>query len=1233
MLNKTNIKFKKLFPFIFLTFLFIGSAVAQEVQRIDRYDLSPMHWVRFRARGVFDRSLVYSPVWNIGNTADSDLSPGHRLRWPGSEGLNYGEYFCFYVGALVQDMTMFQGKVVPPKEEWTGAQFPIVTDSYFRGEGPPENSQLSTDRTHQQMWQAKPGYYNDGIGGWVSGLDEDVNFNEELDFGEDLNFNDILDHHLEPPEGIIKYLAMSSDVRTWPEYWPAGSYIGDDRPIGSRKRGKRAGVWNGEYGEKTIADQESYYVMDDHENDHWNDWKVGYYWPMKNDDGTPDTTPWVKDGIAGAGIEVEGRGYAWFHPLAEDLLIILYRTRNYSDYVLDRVVTGIYADADIAGQSEYNKVDYIVAEYEYEGFGGRTDFDIMYQWHKFPETLGKKKKIGVFGFAFLESPGIDYNFKDDDADSLIDESMHNGIDDDGDWRGFSDVGLDRIGPGDPDYEGPDIGEGNGIWDTEDVNLNGALDRGEDVNHNDRLDYEPINDDVGIDGVGPGDNEYRGPDEDGSECNGFMELGEPNFDITDIDEADQAGLKHVYVYEVNNDLRSDRKYWDKYLRKEDQRVIDSDDDICFTFGARNVKLEQMKWERFCTAAIMGEDNEDIVRNKSIMQRIYNANYRFLTPPVQPTLISNVGDKKVQLYWDTAAEKSKDPFFGNDFEGYRVYKSTDPDFYDQKTITDAFGNILLFEPIAIYDKADGLKGPHPVPFPALGVHYDMGTDSGLRHSYKDTLVDNGRIYYYAVSAIDCGNDEDFFERGLVTFDHPMQAMPSESPFNIVVNRLGQVTYRDRNTAVAIPTQMAAGYIDPHVDTLCIKHISGFARGGKHNIEVFNRDHINLGCEYELTFQDDGWLNKLDSTYTHGLITGVKLVNITTDSVLFDLSDSTHQAFMNNIPPVLERTLYEGLHFDLSWPVPRRSDWWNDKHDQRYRGIEIITKNERGRETREWQRWVKSDCNIFAYTIQIRQEGFALPFDFEIRVKDHFGVDTSRTVTYQPFVGKVIEKIPLNFATWNVSDPYNPQKMKVKVYYDLGKESADKFPEMKGQIWDSTRVVIMFGPYYDKRGELQYQSSWEIRFNKDIHDSLRPVIPPIAGDIYRFRTVRNPNRNDVYRFKVEGGEWKKDLAHDRMKEIYVVPDPYVAFSSFESMYYLGGRASRKVEFVNLPPKCTIKIFTASGKHIRTIQHSAPVDYGRQSWDLTTEDGPEIAFGMYFFYVEAPGIGTKKGKFAVIK
>ena len=65
----------------------------------------------------------------------------------------------------------------------------------------------------------------------------------------------------------------------------------------------------------------------------------------------------------------------------------------------------------------------------------------------------------------------------------------------------------------------------------------------------------------------------------------------------------------------------------------------------------------------------------------------------------------------------------------------------------------------------------------------------------------------------------------------------------------------------------------------------------------------------------------------------------------------------------------------------------------------------------------------------------------------------------------------------------------------------------------------------------------------------------------------------------------------------------------------------------------ECKIRIYTVSGKLVTTLHHQATQDNGRESWDLTTRDGLEISYGLYFFHVDAPGIGQKLGKFAIIK
>ncbi|MBN1352027.1 hypothetical protein JXJ21_21675 [candidate division KSB1 bacterium] len=1229
---------------ISLLLMVVNNALAQQPVSGVQFDTHPMHWARYWARGLFDRNLIYCPIWNIGNLTDAALSPGQGMAWPGSQGNTFVGKANFYIASLVTDMSEFEGKVIP--ETWDGYQLPIVTDSYFYHVSVWTPPQLSVDATHQQVWAPIPGFYNDGKDGYIWGINEDVNGDGDLSPAEDINFNGILDYNLEPPLSIIKSMAISTDKRTWPEFWPGGSYINDTRPYFGRPprtvaAGLRKGRWNGEYKDGPIADQETLYRMDDHENDRLNDY-YGYekivgddtiavnamYWPMKNPDGTPDTRDWHDDvGIAGLGIEVEGRTYGWYHPLAEDLLVSVYRVRNYSDYVLNEVITGMWCDANV-GQSEYNTASYIKATYDYAGAGGRLDFDILYQWHQFPDQLSTYKKVGTFAFAFLESPGIEYNKMDDDADSLIDESMEDGLDNDGDWEPFEDIGLDKLGPGDPGYPGPDAdgSEGNGVWDTEDLNMNGGMDPGEDINKNDKLDMEPINDDRGSDGRGPDENDWLGPDPDGTECNGIMDLGEPDFDLTDIDEADQAGLKIAYVYEFhkNRNLEDDKFFWNKYMIKDDWfETEETDEDIVFTFGARAVKFEKMEWKRFAIAMIMGEDQDDAIRNKATMQSIYDNNYRFLTPPLQPTLVSNVGDRVVQLYWDTDAELSKDPFFGYDFNGYRVYKSTDPKFLDIKTITDAFGNVLLFEPLAIFDKADILKGTHPVPFPTLGVHFDMGNNSGLKHSYRDTLVENGRTYYYAVTAFDAGNGPGFYREGLITEDYEIDAMPSESPFNITVNTLGEVVYRDRNTAVCIPTEPAAGYVNPFIDSSKIEHVSGFARGGTWDIQVFNKNHVKLGHVYELTFNDDHYLDNLTPDYEWGNTTGMRCMNITTGDTMFNFQFDGNFEFTQKVFAELEKNIYQGIHYTLGW----KSAYTGGSEADEDRGIEMVTVNKYGRETNEWKKWATdTKSNIRVQTIELTGAAFATPFDIEFRIGDYKGVDTSYTVN--PYL---MPPFPLNFTTWNITDPENPRQMKVTLKYDKDQRTitAEENAEMSGQIWDSTRVTIMFPSH--KEGK--YNATWQVRFVKSPFDSLNPVIPPQPGDIYRFRTTRNPTRHDVYRFTVSGGEWVKENAREKMRDIYVVPDPYVVASSYEPIYELAGYQQRKVDFVNLPPKCTIKIFTASGRLVKEIAHDAAYDFGREPWDLTSEDGPEVAFGMYFFVVESKDLGITRGKFAVIK
>jgi len=111
------------------------------------------------------------------------------------------------------------------------------------------------------------------------------------------------------------------------------------------------------------------------------------------------------------------------------------------------------------------------------------------------------------------------------------------------------------------------------------------------------------------------------------------------------------------------------------------------------------------------------------------------------------------------------------------------------------------------------------------------------------------------------------------------------------------------------------------------------------------------------------------------------------------------------------------------------------------------------------------------------------------------------------------------------------------------------------------------------------------------------------------------------------------------ETVKNIYVVPNPYVATNELEPRNSISrsDRGDRRLYFANLPAQCTIRIYTLAGELVDTIEHKSTLDDGKAFWDLRTKDNMTIAYGLYLFHVEARDSNGKVleqvGKFAVIK
>lgn len=98
------------------------------------------------------------------------------------------------------------------------------------------------------------------------------------------------------------------------------------------------------------------------------------------------------------------------------------------------------------------------------------------------------------------------------------------------------------------------------------------------------------------------------------------------------------------------------------------------------------------------------------------------------------------------------------------------------------------------------------------------------------------------------------------------------------------------------------------------------------------------------------------------------------------------------------------------------------------------------------------------------------------------------------------------------------------------------------------------------------------------------------------------------------------------DNLDDILVVPNPFVIGEGFSQP-----GEQDKIQFVNLPNPCTIRIYTVRGDLVKTIIVKEG-DGAIVSWDQVTDFGQFVESGIYIFHAEFNG-GTKIGKFAIVR
>lgn len=777
------------------------------------------------------------------------------------------------------------------------------------------------------------------------------------------------------------------------------------------------------------------------------------------------------------------------------------------------------------------------------------------------------------------------------------------------------------------------------------------------------------DDVGADG--------RPSTNDRGENNATPTAGESAFDATDVVEADQIGLTS-YKFDLSASPQMGNS--DDLWRVTTPGVFDTLDlapkDGDYTYGTGYFPLKRGQTERLSVALVFGQTSDEILTNKDIVQEIYDNNYNFAGPPrPAPRLSAIPGDRRVTLYWTSEAEDYFDVFINRrivgaegtrrdprafTFEGYKIYKSTDPQFNDARVISGGQGEQRFrLAPIAQFDKINGVFGYFPLVGRGLseqsrGVAFYLGKETGLTHTFTDTDVENGRTYYYAVAAYSRGYiPTDTLYRisrdSVIVVPNPAAAIPpSENSIGGFIDGRGRLLLGP-NTVAVTPRASQAGLRNNMPDSDTLRPSALNRSTGRVIYELINPRKIDRDRRIQVEFKDtsndgidndgDGLVDAADFKETlEPRTSSFRVLDITNpsrpDTLLAQsgIINGVFQRFLGD--PTLYQQTQEGDFFYRAteetalidkigafFTIVNTPETRLDQAFWRVPGVRVIFED--------------TVPKLTAFVPQvlapsIRGRAIRKPAEYAIVMRP------GRSSPVNLIVDGVPTSLPARNTNFQVINLLTGQAERFFLDPATGSEIGEF----------GVNLSICEQP---EGAALDTLFSWNINISPARYF-------PKPGDTLFIRTRRPITAADRFTVEFKAQTEDEERTRNALDNVKVFPNPYIVTNTAEGNLVgadTRGRAARKLFFKNVPLRSTIRIYTIRGELIRTLYADNPdgnSSFGKRErenegvgtfsyptsqveWDLKTAENLDIAFGVYLYHIDAPGIGTKTGKFAVIK
>jgi len=605
------------------------------------------------------------------------------------------------------------------------------------------------------------------------------------------------------------------------------------------------------------------------------------------------------------------------------------------------------------------------------------------------------------------------------------------------------------------------------------------------------------------------------------------------------------------------------------------------------------------------------------NDEFAQAAFDAGFDLPSPPSQPNVSASVDHQSVTLSWDALARTNYNEQ-GYAFEGYNIYQGS--------TVAGPWKLVGTFDEIngtrVIYDQVFDPNTGQLIPqFPVA-----FGSDVGVKfeHTITQDAVRGGPLrdgteYYFAVTSY--AYNPSGLPKVLENAQAVIRVIPQRAAAgtDLASASATPVTYLRKDTAKAPATdvvsvevvnpELVTGHIykvtfdaivPPYVGPIGtiastqidyswtltdsttgdVKYTGQLNRNGDDDYRVVDGIKVTVFGKYAAQFQDAAYLNLVADN--RRAYTGADFGQ----AAFFGGAGSGFDFFGGTIEPSTMPDSFTTVRLRFSTTATQKA--YRFLRKELYPAGGGAPAAGRGYDYAGFH-----DCNFQAWD-EINNIQLDVVF-VERALADNDG-------TLRPSADQAV--IATHDSTWAPTEAEDGDREYLMV---LRRPYSDT---PKAEIARDGSIV-------DDSLPLMWALTAHLRAATDVVDD---------GDAFEWTWANPAKDNDIYVFSTQAlVQGDGALAKSNLERIRAVPNPYYARSTYELNQF-----NRKLRFMNMPERCTVRLFNLAGQLVRTLEKT-DASSSILEWDLQTKNDLPVGSGVYIYHVEVPGVGDHTGRLVI--